>query len=222
MRNAARSLREENVREIHICVCSAPNTALYIRYLLAFFALYPQFSLSLHEYDAREARKAFRNGDLDMMIDYTGSFEELLGADDAGDLSVLLLQEEELFYAGTGQSGRTHISLAQALDDRLIVHQNTAAGIMGMIARFGIDLNCVHPIVTTTSMDVLKAYLLSGTARSLISQSALSALNLEGRVELIPIDERPTLSLGLLSNPGKLSGAGRELLAYMKERCGGE
>ena len=246
MRQSAQYLAGGERGELHISVSAAANTSVYIRHILAFFEEHPQLKLSLHEYDIRDARKAFQDGELDMVIGYTGVFSDLLDSPASKELSLLVLRQEELFYAGIlpengpgfpeeaalseecapaftqlAPGGEpVMITLSQAVSDRLILHQNTYTEVLGLLDSSGVDLHSAHPIVTTASMDVLKAYLLSGTARSLLSASALRALGLENRIRMIPIREHPTLCLGLLCRTGMLSGPGRKLFDYLREMCG--
>ena len=219
MYQSAERLSGKENHILHISVSAAANTAVYIRHILTFFEEHPKLLLSLHEYDIKDARNAFLDGDLDMVIGYTGAFSDLSSTAAGKDLSVLVLRQEELFYADGSAKDRTPITLAKAVSDRLILHQNTCTEILNLLSYYGVDPDSVRPVVTTTSMDVLKAYLLSGTARSLLSLSALKALNLENRITLTPIVERPTLSLGILCR-STLSKAGKALLEYLRETCG--
>ena len=200
---------------LRISVDSAANAYIYIRSILDFFESHPQYELQLHEYDTTDALKGLEAGELDLVIGYTN----LAGQDHP--YGALRLREEELYYVGSesslGQSRPDQeIALSEVIDDHLILHQNLYREISRALEAAGIRLDSGHPIATTTSMDVLRAYLQRGTARSLLTQAAADALDPDKDLVRLRICRHPAVVVGLMYQKEKLNETGRELLNYVR------
>ena len=210
-----RQIRRPDGQKVRISVDPSDNAFIYIRHILAFFDEHPEYELELLEYEMSVAVTKFEAGELDMILGHTG-----LPEPDPG-IGGLTLKEEEVFYVGTPEMMHPlgdGISFADVTSDRLILHQNTYQEILSLFRKWNILPEEVRPIVTTTGMDVLKAYLQGGFARSLMTESAAELLDPDRKLIRISMKEHPALTLGLLYRKKTMPEAARALLAYLRTR----
>ena len=208
---------------VRISVDSAANAFDTIRSVLTYFDQHPSEELVLQEYDMVTALKAFDAGELDLILGHSNLFNPHRRYNE------LRLMEEELFYVGNPETmaaftgpAAAPVSLLQVVNDRLILHQNMYNEILRLLDLSGIRTDTMRPIVTTTSRDVLKAYLQSGSARSILTSSEFSALSPSSDLVRISMTEKPVLTLGILYKKASLTSAARDLLKYLKKSDGGE
>ncbi|MBQ8306371.1 MAG: LysR family transcriptional regulator [Blautia sp.] len=212
MMGLLRHIRSLDRQKLRISVDSSDNAFAYIRRILDFFDVHPEYELELLEYEMSVALKKFEAGELDMILGHTG-----LPSPDPriGELTL----KEEVYYLGTPEMMHTlgdGISFADVTSDRLILHQNTYQEILALFRKWQISPEEVRPIVTTTGMDVLKAYLQGGFARSLMTESAAELLDPDRKLTRITMKEHPALTLGLLYHKKTMPEAARALLADLR------
>ena len=220
MLDSVREIPDQN-QPVRISVDSAANAFDTIHSILTYFDLHPSEKLVLQEYDMVTALKAFESGELDLILGHSNIFNPHRRYNE------LRLMEEELFYVGNSEtmsaftgSASLPVSLLQVVSDRLILHQNMYNEILRLLDLSGIRTDTIRPIVTTTSRDVLKAYLQSGSARSILTSSEFSDLSPSSGLVCIPMTEKPVLTLGILYKKTSLTSAARDLLKYLKNRNG--
>lgn len=170
MLETVRQVSAQQRQRIRIGISPGSSLAVYIRKILDFFRENPKLELQMREYDITLALRLFEAGELDLVIGYAAP--ELR----TGDYDRVLLGEEELLYVGregsAPQMKAGEPPLCRIAQDRLIVHQNMYQEISSLLERCRSgEKKGAHAVVTTTSMEVLKAYLLGGNARSLLTEA---------------------------------------------------
>ncbi|MBQ1310325.1 MAG: LysR family transcriptional regulator [Blautia sp.] len=210
LRNDGSALRSV----FRISVDTAVNPLPFLRFILDFFEEHPELELKLQEFDLTTAINAFDAGELDMVLGHINVIRP------KSPCKEMVLQEDEIFYVGRKQDLSVihqSIALSQVKNDRLILHQNMHLEITELLKQKKVSVNKAHSIVTTTSRDVMKAYLTGGQARSLLTRSDVTAMDPEEQLLCLPLEDHLTLRLGLLY--GKNTGTGeRMLVRYLKER----
>ena len=197
-----------------ISVDTAVDPLPFLRYILDFFEENPDLELKLQEYDLTTAIKAFDAGELDMVLGHTNVIKP------KSPYKELIFQEDELFYVGRREElsdMQGEAAFAAISTDRLILHQNMYLEITELLKQKKVSVNQSRTILTTTSRDVMKAYLFGGRARSLLTKTTVTAMDPEGHLLCLPMEDHLTLHLGLLY--GKNVGIKELLLVkYLKDR----
>ena len=214
MMKIAKSSEFQEKQKITISVDADDNVLHYMRLILDFFEDYPEYVMDLREDDMARAVKAFSNNELDLLIGHINVLAPECPCEK------IWLMEEELFYIGREEELniiKEKVALQQIAGDRLILHQNMHREITKLMEYSGIIPENMRPIVTTTSWDVMKAYLQSGNARTVMTQTAADTLDPVHRLLRLPIEENPVLRLGILYHKDHLPEGVKNLLKYLKE-----
>ena len=213
MTEALLSVKSRKAAVIRLSVDTAVSSLPYLQSILVFFEKNPDFRLSLQEYDLSTAVKAFENGELDLVLCHTNIVVPAIPY-----LEHVFLEEELLYVGKSPEKKRpSDLSLREALSGRLILHQNMSGEVTKLLYNMGeVGGQDADSIMTTTSHDVMKAYLYGGTAYSLLTESAVNALDPEHLFERNRLKEHPVLRLGLLYQKDPPSCV-RALIRYINE-----
>lgn len=209
--------KENNAKsnKLSIAVVTALGAYEMNSWFIDFPKLYPNINYNLYEMEMSQAMEEFRNKQHDFVVVRTNLIPDL------SRYTEVRFCENEMFYICNPEYMEEcpkEVSLHDIRKEKLILYKPAYDEMNLLMFQYGLDLNGVPSITTTSRRNMLREVLYNGEARSMMSEKMMRSIDPEKRLIMIPIKERPFMSLGMLSRPGEISPQCAEFRDYINSK----
>ena len=214
MMSEMRQFADHDRQQLRIVQVSAVNIYGYSMLISQFCKDNPDIDFEIRELEMSQAMRALKNGDTDLAAVRTNLVE------DRTSYKELRLNTEEMMFLCNRQhryAQRQEVTLAEILQERLVLQKFAVDELMMLFQRYDALEQALNICTVTTRASVMFDYVQAGLGVSVVSRSLFRRLDPEQKLCLIPIREKPELTLGILIKNGPLSNPCCRLINYIND-----
>ena len=199
---------------VRVVSVSAPHINGFTFLFARFGQEHPEIDFSLQEEEMSRAMNELQAGNADFAIVRTNLIPNL------DQYKEIRFNTEEMYLIcgechPLGQKDK--VSLGDILKEKLVLQKFAVDELRMLFRKYHLpDYNMKIQLISTRSSMLLE-YLRSGLGVSIVSATLANHIDPKGSLRMIPIHEKPEMSLGLICPKGALSSACETFYNYMDD-----
>ena len=206
---------DKSSKRIRIVTVAAPNIYGYTNLFYEFSRAHAEIDFSLKEIDMSEALSRLKNKEADFAVVRTNLITDI------GAYQELRLNTEGMYLLCSKRhpfSRKKEVSLEEILQEKLILTKFAEDEIRYLFRKYRLNDKMMKINLTSTNNSILREFVENDLGVSICSNELANLIDPYGRLLMIPIKEKPEMTLGMLYQKNELNKACYDFLVYMEEK----
>lgn len=202
---------------VQLAIVSATYIYGYTWMFMEYFKKNEDITFGMQEMEMREALRAFEAEEVDFAVVRTNLVPNL------EDYREIRFNEEEMYVLCSRRSrfaAMEEVSLGDILNEKMALQRFAVDEVRMMFQKYYSPDAEVKPNIISTRHVMIYEYLYDNMGITIASRSLAKMIDSRGELVLVPIKEKPIMTLGLLMRKKRLSAACEDFVNYVKAKAG--
>lgn len=200
--------------QVRVVTVSAPHIYGFSFVFYRFSKEHPEIDFSLQEKEMCEAMQALKNGEADFAVVRTNLVPEL------EQYNEIRFNHEKMYLMCDPShplGELDEVSLSDILNEKLVLQKFAVDELQLLFKKHHLPVNNMKIQLVSTRGSMMLEYIKNGLGVSIVSAGLAKHLDPYSSLSLIPIRERPEMTLGMLYPRGDISPACRKFAEHMQK-----